>query len=263
MVVDARPDLVRHAFDAVADIFDETFENERTRRVRSRIYNIIETILPPGSKILDINCGTGIDARALLERGYDVTGTDISPGMVSVAQRNVPQGKFYACSFEALRTLSIEHVDLVLSNFGGLNCTQILHPVADAVISLLRPGGYFLGVFMSRFSLWETVAGLLQGDLGTASRRLRGTAPATGFPGIGFTVFYHTHRSLLSPFGDKCTVRHVSGINILSPPPHAEAFVKRHPRLSGILEWIESRVATIPGLRTMGDHSIVLLQTHR
>ncbi len=41
--------------------------------------------------VLDLACGTGILTAILAERGYDMTGIDLSPEMLSVARENCPE----------------------------------------------------------------------------------------------------------------------------------------------------------------------------
>lgn len=43
--------------------------------------------VPDGGRILDAGCGSGRDAKAFLDRGYDVVATDASPEMVEHATR--------------------------------------------------------------------------------------------------------------------------------------------------------------------------------
>jgi len=43
----------------------------------------------PGDTILDLACGTGTYACALLQQGYDVVGVDASPDMLQIAQEKV------------------------------------------------------------------------------------------------------------------------------------------------------------------------------
>ena len=52
------------------------------------------TLLKPGSRVLDIGCGTGVPVSQMLaEAGMDVVGTDVAPKMVMHAQRRV-KGSF-------------------------------------------------------------------------------------------------------------------------------------------------------------------------
>jgi SAM-dependent methyltransferase len=46
----------------------------------------------PGRRILDIACGSGKSFSPLLARGYEVSGCDLSPSMVRLAQQKVPYG---------------------------------------------------------------------------------------------------------------------------------------------------------------------------
>lgn len=39
-------------------------------------------------RVLDVACGTGMHAIALAQRGYDVTGADLSAGMIERAREN-------------------------------------------------------------------------------------------------------------------------------------------------------------------------------
>lgn len=44
-----------------------------------------------GARILDAGCGTGVMAAELARRGADVVGVDISPQLVDIAQRRLPE----------------------------------------------------------------------------------------------------------------------------------------------------------------------------
>ncbi|MDP2829689.1 MAG: methyltransferase domain-containing protein [Sulfuricellaceae bacterium] len=49
---------------------------------------------PPRGPVLDIGCGNGAIARALLEEGYDVYGIDASESGIGIADRTAP-GRFF------------------------------------------------------------------------------------------------------------------------------------------------------------------------
>ena len=62
--------------------------NVFTRNTVAEVGFLIEELnLAPGSKILDIGCGTGRHAAELAKRGCQVTGLDISTGMLAEAQK--------------------------------------------------------------------------------------------------------------------------------------------------------------------------------
>ena len=46
-------------------------------------------------KILDLGCGTGLHTKELLERGYEITGLDLSEEMIDIAKKRNPSAKFH------------------------------------------------------------------------------------------------------------------------------------------------------------------------
>jgi len=71
-----------------------------------------------GSKlsVLDVGCGTGLHMQALLKQRQDVVGMDISPALVAIAQRNLPDERIEVGD---LRTFALgQQFDLVLALFG-------------------------------------------------------------------------------------------------------------------------------------------------
>ena len=255
---------VAAAFDAVASTYDADFgANPIALRLRARIYGLIQELIPRGGNILDINCGTGTDAWFLSSLGYRVHGIDVSHGMIEIARRKAAGSSgisFRVCSFEQLYDAIGQKFDLVLSNFGGMNCTADLGKVATQVAAATMPGGYFVAVVMPPFSLWETLSGLLRNRSDVAFRRLNGTASAVGFRPFRFEVTYYSPRSFSSSFLSKFALERIIGLNIASPPPSAHFFARKHPVLTSILERIDRVIGSIPLVRSLGDHFIVILR---
>jgi SAM-dependent methyltransferase len=80
------------AFDAIGDRYDEAFPHKEGQ-IASGAW--LAEQLAPGSRVLDLGSGTGLPtARQLSEAGHRVVGIDLSPGMVKLAQENVPDGDF-------------------------------------------------------------------------------------------------------------------------------------------------------------------------
>lgn len=118
------------------------FDREAERYDRSRPgypAELIDAILGPSPQrlsVLDVACGTGIASRLMLQRGAQVLGVELNPGMADVARRTgvtVELGAF-------------ETWDAAGRSFDRVTCGQGWHwldPVASSgkAASLLRPGG--------------------------------------------------------------------------------------------------------------------------
>ncbi len=63
-------------------------QNVFTKNTFAEVNFIVDELkLPKGSEILDIGCGTGRHSVELAERGYKMTGVDISSGMLAQAEK--------------------------------------------------------------------------------------------------------------------------------------------------------------------------------
>lgn len=75
----------------------ERYDAERFASLAGKVFNKLERAslaravrgMPISTHFVDIPCGTGRLAEVLLERGYRVTGVDISPAMLHVAKRKL------------------------------------------------------------------------------------------------------------------------------------------------------------------------------
>lgn len=107
---------------------------------------------PAVRRILDVGCGTGRHARALQERGYDLTAIDMSPDMIAMANLAPGNVRFLRLP---LAELDEAPFHLVLSLFNVVNCLETFSQLEDffrEVHRRLRPGGGFL------FECWNAVA---------------------------------------------------------------------------------------------------------
>ncbi len=100
--------------------------------------------LRPGARVLDIGCGTGLPSvRQLADGGFEVTGIDISPTMLSRARENVPQARFLELDVTELDQLPGGY-DAVVAFFSLLNLPRSVIPQALGLIhDALAPDGLF------------------------------------------------------------------------------------------------------------------------
>lgn len=98
--------------------------------------------------VVDLGCGSGIWARALVDAGYRVLGIDQSKAMIRLAKTRVPEGKFRTASFvdaelprcRAVTSLGEPLCYLLDDRNGPAPLQQLFRRVFRA----LEPGGLFL-----------------------------------------------------------------------------------------------------------------------
>ena len=126
---------MENKFDTIAEAFSRTAEKYDTfatdhpnqTRMRIKVYSHIQRFVPPDSRILELNAGTGTDAVELARRGYTIHATDIAPGMLQRLQDKVQtlelsdKISYQQCSFTELEKIKGAPFDAVFSDLGGLN----------------------------------------------------------------------------------------------------------------------------------------------
>jgi SAM-dependent methyltransferase len=80
------------AFDLIGKRYDESFV-ERDVQLAEGAW--LAQQLPPGARVLDLGCGSGLPtAKQLLEAGLEVVGVDESAVMLDLAERQAPGGRY-------------------------------------------------------------------------------------------------------------------------------------------------------------------------
>jgi 2-polyprenyl-3-methyl-5-hydroxy-6-metoxy-1,4-benzoquinol methylase len=264
-----RSEQTRAAFDSVAAIYDGPFGNNGLiQRMRATLVAEVAGGVPPGSRLLDLGCGTGIDAVALAERGYDVVATDTSPEMVERSRERARASGLGArlralpLAIEEIGRLAGERFDAVYSDLGPLNCVPDLGGVARDCAQLLRPGGLLVASVMGRVCPWEVVYYSARLAFGRARIRwVRGATPV-GLNGHIVWTRYYTPREFYRAFAPHFELRSYRGLCLFLPPPYLIGFCNRLPAPARALAWLDDHAATRPLLRDAGDHFLMVLVRH-
>ncbi len=116
------------------------------------IKNLVQYLSPrPGSRMLDMACGTGRHARELARYGFRVTGIDISPENIAEARRNTPANTEFAVHDmrKVFRPGAFDYIFNFFTSFGYFEQREENLKTLQAVRQGLRPEGRLLIDFLN------------------------------------------------------------------------------------------------------------------
>jgi len=264
VVSDPKFEIVAEAYNRNADKYDEFIENNpNLLRMRQRVYNLISSRLPKGSRILDLACGTGTDAVWFAQNGYSVHGVDISGEMLDRAKKKAfdlalqDKLSFEQLSYTELATSNVKHFDLTFSNFGGLNCVSDLKLVADSVKPLMKEKARVVWALMPPFCLWES-AMMLRGQFKLASRRFAGYSTVYK-EGLNYPVYYYTPKDVARAWGEDFHLESIEALSVITPPATNKDFALKRPHLFEFLSQLDDFLAPRWPFKYWGDFTIISL----
>lgn len=246
-------------FDRLAATYDRDFSDTAIGTwLRARTHDWLDARFEPGDHVLELGCGTGLDALHLAQRGVYVTATDASAEMLAQAQaRWAGHTQVMGQSLD-LRALSGEALpgpfDGAFASFGPLNVLSDARPLAAWLGTRVRPGGVLMLGMMGPLCLWEIAWHSLHGDLPTAFRRLRGPATFQQSGGPAMAVYYPSPRRLAQSFVPWFRMLSLRGLGAFLPPSDAFGAVERRSRLLRMLTALEQRLAANPIAAHVADH---------
>lgn len=117
----------------------QTFFDGTVNVDMSSLYETFTQHLAPGARVLDAGCGSGRDAKAFLEMGYQVEAFDASPAMVELAREHTGL---------PVQLMTFADVDWKEEFDGIWCCASLLHVpalelpgVMRRLADALKPGG--------------------------------------------------------------------------------------------------------------------------
>jgi SAM-dependent methyltransferase len=258
----------RIAFDSVAADYDgPRGNNDLIQEMRSEMWRWLDATFSAGSRLVDLGCGTGLDAARMGKLGHHVTATDWSPLMVQ-RTRDRADSEGLTSRVEALEVGGHElhrldaagTYDGMYSNLGPLNCVPDLSAVSRECARLLKPAGRLVFTVIGRVCPWEMAHYLGQGRWQRASVRFARNTVPVGMNKHTIWTRYYTPREFYRAFEDQFTLEHYRGLCVFAPPPYLQWVRQRYPRWHARLWLLDRCVSGWPLIRGMGDHFLIVMR---
>ena len=142
-MTDPHRELVERGYDRVAEKYLAT--KDPWDPLALSALEELSGDLRPGAPVLDLGCGAGVPAtRWLADRGFDVTGVDLSERQLDLAREIVPEATFLKADMTGL-DFGCETFAAVVAFHSVIHVPREEHPaLLEDIHRWLEPGGLFL-----------------------------------------------------------------------------------------------------------------------
>jgi SAM-dependent methyltransferase len=131
-VAGSRGDSALRTFQAMAPVYDDFTAHYDYEGWLADLLKILERRGLTGRRLLDVACGTGKSFMPMLPRGWQVTGCDVSPAMVALAEEKT--GGSVELSVVDMRELpSLGEFDLVWALDDAINYLLSVEELEEAL----------------------------------------------------------------------------------------------------------------------------------
>jgi SAM-dependent methyltransferase len=134
----------RAPYDPIATLYDRHWGYDFSTLARAAFDTHLLPLLPAGSSVLDLCCGTGLILAHLVQRGMQPCGVDESAQMLAIARRAVPDVELLQADMAEFTVAA--PVCAIVSFYNSLNHARSLQHLRATVRNVakhLKPGGHF------------------------------------------------------------------------------------------------------------------------
>jgi len=259
----------RDAFDRIAPEFDRVVgRNPINYWMREASRTWIRSVFPRGSRLLDLGCGSGADAAAFADEGYQILAVDLAPEMVAATQaKALALGRTDRLVALCGRLGEIDRLvsaspwnrfDGAYANF-SLAYEPSLRSVLQAVHRVLEAGRTFLCTLPSRLVLTELVLYGPQLRFGHLFRRFR-ERNWMDVHGIRVPFRAYSSGEVKLESAGLFRVVHRVGVPVFVPPPYLSPWWNRLGEARQALTELDRRWAGRFPWNRFGDHTLYELK---
>ncbi|MCC6369572.1 MAG: class I SAM-dependent methyltransferase [Bacteroidia bacterium] len=253
-------------FDSSAHNYDVEFTQTPIGSMqRNRVYKFLRPLLSLQTKLLEINCGTGQDAINMAPFVSSIMATDISQPMIEIAEKKRMHAKLNNVSFKCI-DINVLHLglnnkfDLLLSNFGGLNCLseKELRAFSNNIEPFISEQGQLALVIMGKKCWIENLWYLLRKD---ARYKRRNTKKGlhTKINDSTFYTYYYSPEEIGLIFSSHFQIKKVRPIGLFIPPSYLNPFFTNKAWLLKTLYFFEKLFGRLAFLSNYSDHYLIIL----
>lgn len=257
---------MQHNFDIAALNYDTDFTYSNIGIAqRMQVYRFLKPLLADNKplNILELNCGTGIDAKYINTFGHKVLATDISTEMLKRAEINCKQTSVKLSKLDIseinLKTFKSKF-DLIFSNFGGLNCLspEELSNFLAIAPSLLNDKGKMVMIIMPKHTIWERLYFYLKGNKSQARRRDREDYIIANVENSEVKTWYYNPNRIVE-YATNFRAIKIKPIGLWVPPSYLETSFLSKKTILKLLNTMD-RIFHNSRLSKYSDHFYIELQ---
>lgn len=260
---------VATAFDSASAEYDFTIsKNFVNTWIRRRSIEKVLEYAKPEDILVEVGCGTGVEAIAISMHVAQVVATDLSPRMIGLLRRKVaqnPSARVTPLELKASRIADVANLlpngktKLAYSFNGALNCELDLAAFVEGLASILEPGGRFICSIRNSFCLTESLVYLfaLRPERATPRKRqpMLVSVGGTELPSI-----YYSTLEFPRFFEDHFSVEEKMALPALLPPAYLSEYYVRVRQALSPIERIDQALGKHFPLNMWGDQTLFVFQ---